>query len=90
MVEKNPIRGGLHPIYSLFMGSGDLNSCYTLKSTNPYKLSMQLRNAKQSSQSKGALMDAIIDATRIRFHSKLETSPDCFTEYAKEEFLTSN
>ena len=79
MAQTNLIGGGLHPIYSLFMGSSDLNSDYTLKSTNPCKLTMQLCNAKQSRKSERALMDARADATRIKFHGKLETTPECST-----------
>jgi len=71
------------------MGSSDLNSDYTSKSSNPYKLTTQLRNAKQSSQSKHSLMDARTDSSEVKFHGKLETSPDCSTEYDKEELLTS-
>ena len=72
------------------MGGSDLNSEYALKSSNPYKLTTQLRNAKQSSQSERSLTDARTNASRIKFHhGKLETSTDCSTEYDKEEFLTS-
>ena len=89
MAQTTPIRGGLHPIYGLlFMGGSDLNSEYALKSPNPYKLTTQLRNAKQSSQSEQSLMNARTNASKIKFHGKLETSPDCATEYDKEEFLT--
>ena len=71
------------------MGGSDLNSDYTLKSSNPYELTTQLRNAKQSSQFERSLTDARTDASRIKFHSKLETSPDYSSEYNKEKFLTS-
>jgi len=71
------------------MGGSDVNSEYALKSTNPYKLTTQLRNAKQSSQSEHSHMDARTDASRIKFWNKLETSPDCSTEYDKGKFLTS-
>eukprot|EP00979_Chaetoceros_neogracilis_P007259 scaffold1521_cov271-Chaetoceros_neogracile.AAC.67 len=64
-------------------------SDYTLVSTIPYKLTTQLRNAKQSSQSEHSLMDARTDSFKIKFHGKLETTPDCTTEYDKEEFLTA-
>lgn len=85
----SPRRGGIHPIFGLFMGGSDLDDDYKLKSQAPYKLTTQLRNPKQSGSSEQSLMDARTDATKLKFHGKLETSADCTTEYDKEEFLTA-
>ena len=86
---KPPIRGGLHPIYGLFMGGSDLNDDYTLKTKLPYKFTTQLRNSKQSSSSEHMLMKRRSDATAITFKGNLEVSDTCITEYDKESYLTA-
>ena len=53
-----PKRGGVHPIYRLFMGASELTDDYTLTSTTLYKLTTQLRNPKQSSSSERILINA--------------------------------
>ena len=84
-----PIRGGLHPIYGLFMGGSELNDDYTLKTNTPYKFTTQLRNSKQSSSSEQMLMKRRSDATAITFKGNLEVSETCITEYDKENFITA-
>ena len=84
-----PHRGGIHPIFRLFMGGSNLDDTYHLKSNSLYKLTTQLCNAKQSGSSECALLDARMDALKIKFHGKLETAANCTTKYNKEAFLTA-
>ena len=82
-----PLRGGVHPIYGIFMGGSDLTNNYTLKSDTPYKYTTQLRNSKQSSVSEQRLMSRRSDVTAISFKGNLEISTPTATEYDKEEFV---
>ena len=84
-----PKRGGLHPIYGLFMGGSELTNNYTLKSTTPYKLTTQLRNPKQSSSSERILVSARQRAISVTFKGNLETPSNCTNEYDKEGFITA-
>ena len=72
-----PKRGGMHPIYGLFMGGSELIDDYTLKSTTPYKLTTQLRNLKQSSSSEHILISARQNASSVSFQGNLETPANC-------------
>ena len=86
----NPLlRGGVHPIYGLFMGVNELNDYYTLKSTDPYKLTKQLCNAKQSSQYEMILMTDRSNVNGITFHGNLKIPTNCITECDKEGVFVS-
>ena len=89
MPLTSPLRGGIHPIYGLFMGGSELDDSYALINNSPYKLTTQLRNSKQSSQSERSLMTARSNASAITFHGNLETPSKCITEYDKEGFVTA-
>ena len=84
-----PKRGGMHPIYELFMGGSELTDDYTLKSTTPYKLTTQLRNSKQSSPSKRILISARQNASSVSFKGNLETPDNYTNEYDKDGFVTA-
>ena len=60
-LQTDPIGGGIHPIFGLFMGGSDLNGEYDLKRKFPYKLATQLLTTKQSSLSERPIMDARSD-----------------------------
>jgi len=67
-----PKRGGMYPIYGLFMGGSELTDDYTLKSATPYTLTTQLRKSKQSSSSERILISArqkSLTAPRRQCHS---------------------
>jgi len=82
-----PLRGGVHPIYGIFMGGSDLTNNYTLKSDTPYKYTTQLRNSKQSSVSEQRFMSRRSDVTAISFKGNLEISTPTATEYDKRSSL---
>ena len=84
-----PKRGGMHPIYGLFMGGSDLTNHYTLKSSTPYRLTTQLRNPKQSSSSERILISARQNTSSITFKGNLDTSANCTNEHDKEGFITA-
>ena len=83
-----PKRGGMHPIYGLFMEGSELTNDYTLKSITPYKLITQLQNSKQSSSSERILISARQNASSVTFKGNLETPSNCTNEYDKDEFVT--
>ena len=41
-MQTDPICGGSHLIFGLFMGGSDLNAEYDLKTKSPYKITTQL------------------------------------------------
>ena len=84
-----PKRGGIHPIYGLFMGGSDLTNNYSLKSKTPYRLTTQLRNPKHSSSSERILISARQNASSITFKGNLDTPVNCTNEYDKEGFITA-
>ena len=84
-----PKRGGMRPIYGIFMGGSKLTDDYTLKSTTPYELTTQLQNSKQSSSSERILISARQNASSVTFKGNLETPSNCTNEYDKDEFVTA-
>ena len=85
---NSPLRGGIHPIYGLYMGGSKLTDDYTLKSKSPYTCTMQIRNPKQPSYSEQTLIKRCSDTTSIKFNGSIEINISCITEYNKEEFIT--
>ena len=84
-----PKRGGLYPIYGVFMGGSELTNNYTLKSSIPYELITQLRNPKKSSTFERILISVRQSTTSVTFKGNINTSSNCTNEYNKEGFITA-
>ena len=59
MAQIPPKRGGIHPIYGVFIGGGELDENYRLSGTRHYKFTTQRRGAKVVNAIEQALLKAI-------------------------------
>ena len=84
----SPRRGGVHPIYGVFIGGGELDDTYRLTGTRHYKFTTQRRSAKVVNSIEQALLKAIDAKDVSKFNGNLETTPST-TEYEldKESFV---
>ena len=87
-LQQPPRRGGVHPIYGVFIGGGELDNTYNLAGTRHYKYTAQRRSAKVVNSIEQALLKAI-DAKDIdKFNGNLEITPSSSTnEIDKETFV---
>ena len=81
-----PKRGGVHPVYGLFIGGTDLDNAY--KAEGKYSYSTQRRNAKGIASIEQNLMNARDSITSQKFNGKLEPVATSTTEIGKERFVT--
>ena len=59
MAQIPPRKGGVHPIYGVFIGGGELDENYCLTGTRHYKFTTQRRGAKVVNAIEQALLKAI-------------------------------
>lgn len=87
-----PVRGGIHPIHSMYLGRTSLKDNYSLKRLNSFKYNTQLRSSRQSASSVRALIDSRDSTSVIKFDGKLELTSSLTTvptELDKDEFIKS-
>ena len=83
-----PKRGGIHPVFGLFMGGTALDS-KDYKAIGKFSFASQGRNAKGLSSIEQNLMNARDSTTSLKFDGKLEAVVSSTrTEIGKERFLT--
>ena len=90
VLPSTPKRGGIHPIYGVYLGGSGLKDDYSLLKVNSYKFTSQLRNVKQAGISERTLMNSREDSSLRKFNGKLEV-PNAATSFDmdKEEFNES-
>ena len=89
MVLVEPKRGGIHPVYGLYISGAPLaGQTYKLTSTNrsTYAFVSQRRNLKTISSIERELVSD--STTTLKFDWKLEAVTASATEIGKERFLT--
>ena len=59
MAQIPPKRGGVHPIYGVFIGGGKLDENYRLSGSRHYKFTTQQRGAKVVNAIEQSLLKAI-------------------------------
>lgn len=86
----DPIRGGTHPIYGIYLGGSALDDSYHLTAeanlTNFRHIS-QVRSPKQSNTNESALIALMDDETKTKFKGNLDLTVTTSTEYDKDGFL---
>ena len=88
MSTTPPRRGGVHPIYGIFLGGGELDDEYKLTGSCHYKFTGQRRGAKVVNSIEQSLLTAIESTDADKFNGNLEktnSSPD--NEIDKEAFI---
>ena len=80
-----PKRGGIHPIYGVFVGGAAVDDNYKLKGKRLYKSSTQRRNPKSIGHIEGDLRTARDSTTVCKFHGNLDGTTD--RELNKKSFL---
>jgi hypothetical protein len=88
-----PKRGGVHPIYGIFLGGAKLDDDYKCvtksgPSSGTYRFSTQRRHEKTMSGIEKTLRDARDSPTSIKFNGKLEGTEGSLSEIGKERFVT--
>ena len=88
MAQIPPRRGGVHPIYGVFIGGGELDENYCLTGTRHYKFTTQRRGAKVVNAIEQALLKAIESKDSDKFNGSLELTPSSNdNELDKESFI---
>jgi hypothetical protein len=82
-----PKRGGIHPLYKLYLGGTPLNDEYRPIESNSYLYVTQRRNIKTIASIEHDLTSARHSTTTIKFDGKLEAVVGSTTEVGKERFL---
>ena len=74
-----PKRGGIHPLYGLYIGGSGLDQDYQPKDRNSYSYhASQRRNVKTISSIERDLVTARDSATHLKFDGRLEPVVTCF------------
>ena len=81
-----PKRGGIHPVYGLYIGCASLNQGY--EGTGKFSYASQRRNEKGLAFIEQNLMNARDSPTSLKFDGNLEVVGSSVTEMGKERFLT--
>jgi len=84
-----PKRGGIHPIYGIYIGGSVLNDEYELEEPLfTFAFHTQLRTIKSLPSIEKSLRDAMKSTTTIKFNGSLEPVTGSSTEIDKERFVT--
>ena len=83
-----PKRGGIHPLYGLYIGGSGLDQDYQPKDRNSYSYASQRRNVKTISSIERDLVTARDSTTNLKFDGRLEPVVTSTTEVGKVRFLT--
>ena len=91
-VPPSPKRGGVHPLYSTYLGGAKLDDEYKSvisigRGNGVYRFSTQRRHEKTIGNIEKTLQDARDSVTSLKFHGKLEPAEGSLTEIGKERFL---
>ena len=84
---KEPKRGGIHPLYELYLGGSPLDDDYKPIELNSYSYATQRRNIKTIASIERDLISARDSTTTLKFDGKLEPVVGSTTEVGKERFL---
>lgn len=82
-----PKRGGIHPLYELYLGGSPLDDEYKPIELNSYSYATQRRNIKTIASIERDLTIARDSTTTQKFDGKLEPVVGSTTEVGKERFL---
>ena len=82
-----PKRGGIHPLYELYLGGSPLDSDYKPTESDSYSYATQRRNIKTIASIERDLTTARDSTTTLKFDGKLEPVVGSITEVGKERFL---
>jgi hypothetical protein len=82
-----PKRGGIHPLFELYLGGSPLDDEYRPIESNSYSYATQRRNIKTIASIERDLTSARHSTTTLKFDGKLEPVVGSTTEVGKERFL---
>jgi hypothetical protein len=82
-----PKRGGIHPLYELYLGGSPLDSDYKPTESDSYSYATQRRNIKTIASIERDLTTARDSTTTLKFDGKLEPVVGSITEVGKERFF---
>ena len=85
--KETPKRGGIHPLYDLYLGGSPLDDEYRPIEANSYSYASQRRNIKTIASIERDLTMARDSITTLKFDGKLEPVTGSTTEVGKERFL---
>ena len=85
--KEAPKRGGIHPLYDLYLGGSPLDDEYRPIEANSYSYASQRRNIKTIASIERDLTMARDSITTLKFDGKLEPVTGSTTEVGKERFL---
>ena len=85
--REGPKRGGVHPLYELYLGGSPLDDEYKPIEANSYSYASQRGNIKTIATIKRDLTMARDSTTSLKFDAKLEPVVSSTTEVGKERFL---
>ena len=80
-------RGGIHPIYGIYLGGAPLDLNYKLEINNSFHHVSQIRNVKQANTNESALISHMEDSTKIKFKGNMELTACNSSEFDKDGFL---
>ena len=85
-----PKRGGVHPVYGLYIGGSPLDENYkpTRVGRLSFRFSSQRRNTKTIGSIESARVSARDSTTSLKFDGRLEPTVGSATEIGKERFIT--
>jgi hypothetical protein len=84
---ERPKRGGIHPLYELYLGGSPLDSDYQPTEPDSFSYATQRRNVKTIASIERDLTTARDSTTTLKFDGKLEPVVGSTTEVGKERFL---
>ena len=85
--QQEPKRGGIHPLYELYLGGSPLDDEYKPIKLNSYSYATQRHNIKMIASIERDLKSARDSTTTLKFDGKLESVVGSTTEVGKERFL---
>jgi hypothetical protein len=85
--RDKPKRGGIHPLYDLYLGGSPLDNEYKPTEVDSYSYASQRRNIKTIATIERDLTMARDSTTSLKFDGKLEPVIGSTTEVGKERFL---
>ena len=88
VVAPAPKRGGIHPVYGLYIAGSGLDQDYKPKERNTYSYASQRRNVMTISSIERDLVTARDAMNNLKFDGRLEPVVTSTTEVGKEKFLT--
>ena len=80
-----PKRGGIHPVYGLYIGGSALDDSYKAVDSSSYSYASQRRHVKTISSIERDLVTARDSTTTLKFDGKLEPVVGSTTEIGKED-----